>query len=117
MNLRLFKKHTDRMKFSHVLSFLAIVIVVLSIFSTGTGCANMAPPTGGPRDSLPPGVIQITPKDSALSFNSKKIIFTFDEYVQVDEVQKNVIFNPTPKINPTVESKLKTVLVTIRYTI
>ncbi len=81
------------------------------------GCANIVPPLGGPRDSLPPRVLSITPKDSSLGFTEKRIVFTFDEYVQLDQVQENLLVTPTPKTNPIVESRLKTVTVRIKDTL
>lgn len=77
----------------------------------------MTPPTGGPRDSLPPVIMNITPKDSTLNFTGKKIVLNFNEYVQVEELQKNLLVNPTPKVNPTVEAKLKTITITVRDTL
>lgn len=105
------------MKSSYILSLLAVILIGFSIITTESGCANIVPPTGGPRDSLPPLVVNVNPKDSALNFNSKKILINFNEYVQISEIQKNLIVSPTPKINPIVDSKLKTITITIRDTL
>jgi hypothetical protein len=94
-----------------------ILAAVYGIFFTAPGCANMIPPTGGPRDSLPPVLMNATPRDSSLNFNSKKITFTFNEYVQLTDVQQNLIVSPVPKTNPTVEFKLRNVTVTLRDTL
>jgi hypothetical protein len=59
----------------------------------------------------------ITPKDSTLHFTGKKIVLNFNEYVQVEDLQKNLLVNPTPKVNPTVEAKLRTVTITVRDTL
>lgn len=77
----------------------------------------MTPPTGGPRDSLPPLIVNMNPKDSTLNFNAKKIDINFNEYVQVEELQKNLLVSPIPKVNPTVEAKLRTISITIRDTL
>lgn len=81
------------------------------------GCANIVPPLGGPRDSLPPRILTIIPKDSTLAFKEKRIVFSFDEYVQLDNIQENLLVSPTPKNNPIVESRLKTVTVRIKDTL
>lgn len=94
-----------------------ILAALYGIFFTAPGCANMIPPTGGPRDSLPPVLLNATPRDSSLNFNSKKITFTFNEYVQLTDVQQNLIVSPVPKTNPTVEYKLRNVTVTLRDTL
>jgi len=81
------------------------------------GCANIVAPTGGPKDSLPPVLVQVTPKDYSLKFSANKISFTFNEFVDLQSIQENLLVSPTPKINPTVESKLRTVTVKIKDTL
>ncbi len=89
---------------------------MISIIS-GTGCANIIPPSGGPRDSLPPELVAVTPKDSSLNFSAKKISFSFDEYVEVQNLQENLIVSPVPKVIPVIESKLRNVTVQIKDTL
>lgn len=82
-----------------------------------TGCANIIPPTGGPKDTLPPILLASAPRDSTLNFAGKKITLNFDEYVQLENAQENVIVSPVPAINPIIESKLRTITVTIKDTL
>lgn len=93
-----------------IFSILLISIIIPKILVLSS-CANMIPPSGGPRDSLPPVLRSVTPPDSSKGFNTRTITFTFDEYVELNEVQKNVLVSPTPEVNPQIESKLKTVTV------
>lgn len=100
---------------------LLIVLIITAACAIGllgsTGCANIIPPTGGPRDSLPPNLVTVKPADSTRSFNAKKIVFEFDEFVSLDNIQENLLVSPTPKRNPTIESKLRTVTVDIKDTL
>lgn len=105
------------MKHSSVLILLLVISGFIFGIVSNTGCANKIPPTGGPRDSLPPVLVAVRPPDSSKSFNSKKIVFEFNEFVQLDNVQQNLLVSPIPKINPVVESKLRTVTVTIKDTL
>ena len=98
------------------LSLLLIGIILLR-FPGITGCANIIPPTGGPRDSLPPVLVMAAPKENALNFNSNKIILTFDEYIDLKDVRQNLIVSPVPKILPNVEYKLKTITIRIKDTL
>jgi len=82
-----------------------------------TGCANIIPPTGGPRDSLPPLLIKASPPDSSKEFKDKTISFAFDEYVELQNVMGNLIISPTPVIFPVFESKLRTITVKIKDTL
>ena len=79
-----------------------------------SGCANIIPPQGGLRDSLPPLLVKANPKDSALNFTGNKITFTFDEYVELQNVQQNLIITPIPQNTPVVESKLNSVTVKLK---
>ncbi|MET0298219.1 MAG: Ig-like domain-containing protein [Flavitalea sp.] len=100
-------------------SFLLFVVVSLFVFTGmigGSGCANIIAPTGGPRDSLPPIPVSKNPLDSSVNFKGKKITLSFNEYVQLDNIQENLLVSPFPKITPTVESKLRTVTITLRDT-
>jgi len=80
--------------------------VMLCMMWTGTSCANIIPPTGGPRDSLPP-----------VRFTTNKITLNFDEYVQVDNPTENVVVWPNPKVQPEITSKLRTVTIKLKDTL
>ena len=78
----------------------------------------MIPPSGGDRDSLPPHLVKVTPPDSSTGFSNKTITFTFDEYIdQPQDIFKDLLISPTPSILPNVESKLRTLKVTIKDTL
>ena len=78
----------------------------------------MIPPTGGPRDSLPPLLLKVTPPDSTKGFNTKTITFTFDEFIdQPQDVFRNLIISPMPTVPPVIESKLRTLTVKIKDTL
>ena len=82
------------------------------------GCANIIPPTGGDRDSLPPLLLKVTPPDSTKGFNTKKITFTFDEYIdQPQDIFKNLMVSPNYSTIPGVETKLRTLTVTLKDTL
>src|SRR6516162_3020353 len=94
-----------------LLVFITVKVMVLS------GCANIIPPTGGPRDSLPPVLVSEDPEKNALLFTGNRITFTFDEYVELKEAQTNVVVSPLPKVSPIIESKLKVVSVKLKDTL
>ena len=99
------------------LVYLLIVLSGFALFTMETGCANIIPPTGGPRDSLPPVLLSSNPADSTLKFVGKKVVLNFNEFVDIDNVQQNLIVSPVPLISPTVESRLRTITITIRDTL
>ena len=98
---------------SYAFSITVIFLFVL-VWLLGNSCANIVPPTGGPRDSLPPVLIKATPNDSAKHFTAGKITLEFDEFVTVDNAQQNVIIWPNPKTQPVIESKLRTITIRLK---
>lgn len=90
-------------------------LLIIGIYMNGSvGCANIIPPEGGPRDSLPPVLVEANPKDSTRNFSSNRIVLTFDEYIDLQEVQNNLLFTPTFETNPVVEAKLRTITIRLK---
>ncbi len=100
-----------RLLFSFIIICIIVKILALS------GCANIIPPTGGPRDSLPPVLLKAAPDNYAVKFTGNRITLTFDEYLEVKDPRENVIVSPTPKQDPTIEGKLKTITIKIKDTL
>ena len=68
-------------------------------------CANRGQgPQGGPRDSIPPVVMKETPLNGTLNFTGKEIVVQLDEYIQLDDVQKNVLISPPQQTPPEVKA-------------
>ena len=105
------------MNFRSIISFLGIAsILSLSIIS-GPGCATIIPPEGGPKDTLPPVLRKADPGDSSLNFADKLITLSFDEYVDADNYQQQLIVSPVPASMPNVSRKLNTVTIKLRDTL
>ena len=85
------------------------IILIIAFFFTS--CANIIPPSGGARDSLPPVLVSALPRDSALNVTPKLITLTFDEFVSLQDVNSNLIVSPTLKENPIVDNKLRNVTI------
>jgi hypothetical protein len=88
-------RRQERRSFSISLALIGCVIFITFIF----GCANIAAPSGGFRDSLPPVLVGAVPKDSFEHFTDKKIVFTFNEYVELNELSKICWFRQHPKLS------------------
>lgn len=96
---------------------LLFLLFLLKIQMVQTGCANIIPPAGGPKDTLPPVLVKATPPDSSIEFKAKTITLTFNEYIQLDNVTENIALSPTPVIPPRVESRLKTITIKLNDTL
>ena len=70
-----------------------LIHIVLSIVVI-SGCAKRGSPTGGPVDSIPPVLINASPKINSINFESKEIRLTFDEFIKLDNVDEQLIISP-----------------------
>lgn len=58
-------------------------------------CATVTTPTGGPKDELPPQLVESTPRNNQLRFSGKNIELTFSEYVKLNNPKEEIIIIPT----------------------
>jgi uncharacterized protein (DUF2141 family) len=105
------------MKFKRLLIVLGSVFSFYFIAYLGIGCAQIGSPTGGPRDSIPPLLVSAFPAIKSTNFKDNKIVLTFNEYIDLQEIQANVLVSPLPKVNPNITFKLKTVTVKLKDTL
>jgi len=96
---------------------LLVIVIIYKIVVFTSGCAQIIPPTGGPKDSVAPVMLKALPKDSTLDFKGNKIVLTFDEYVQLERPEEQLIISPLPKVSPLIEAKLKEVTIRIKDTL
>lgn len=101
------------MRVSFIFYFLVSVLVI-GLLVGDAGCAQIGAPTGGPKDTIPPRLISSTPQINSTSFTGNKITLTFNEYIEVKDVQNNVLVSPYQKTTPVIEYKLKTVTVRLK---
>jgi len=99
------------------ISFIAVCFLLLTSVISGPGCATIIPPEGGPKDTLPPVLRKANPIDSSRNFTGKTITLSFDEYVDADNYQQELIVSPVPVNMPTVTRKLNTVTIKLRDTL
>lgn len=99
-----------------VIPFLLAVFLLSQLFFQ-TGCANIVPPEGGARDSLPPVLVKANPANETRNFSTDRITLSFDEYVDLDNYQQNVIVSPLPVNMPTMTRKLNTITIKLRDSI
>lgn len=105
------------MNCKNLIFFIAVCCAVYSVSTLGSSCAQIGAPTGGPRDTIPPKLLNANPPNRTLNFKGNRITLTYDEYVQLLKLQENLLVNPTPKITPNVDYKLKIVTIKIRDTL
>lgn len=76
-----------------LLNNISIIISLIILIS----CAKQSTPMGGPQDEEPPKLIRITPTNESLNVKPNTIELEFDEYVKVENANKNIIITPRIK--------------------
>ena len=85
------------------------VLFLLLFFSS---CANRGiGPQGGPKDTIPPRMVKEQPLNQSVNFHGKKIEITFNEYLQLDNIQQNLLVSPPQQVSPIVKAVGKKVTV------
>lgn len=78
------------------------------------GCAQIIPPTGGARDERPPELVSVSPPNETTNFKSKSIYLGFDEYVQLSDINNQLIVSPPLRERPDVRLRKKGVILTFQ---
>jgi uncharacterized protein (DUF2141 family) len=73
----------------------ALNIIIIAVFLLSTiQCAKRASPSGGPKDSIPPVLINASPKLNTTFFNKDEFNLNFDEYIELKDITKQLIISP-----------------------
>lgn len=67
-----------------------------------TSCAKRGSITGGLKDTLAPILINSFPKNYSTNFKTKEIKLTFDEYIKLKDMNKQLIISPPMKYDPAI---------------
>lgn len=96
-----------RIKGKIPLLFVATLAWIVIISS----CANMGMPTGGPRDSIPPVLLETTPEFKALNYKGDEVRFTFNEYITTEAISEELVISPPLSKRPIIRTKSKTLII------
>ena len=79
-----------------IVSGLFIIFLVFALLQ----CAKRGNPTGGPKDTAAPVLINTEPENFTTNFDAQKIRLYFDEYIKLEDIQNQLIVSPPLKYNP-----------------
>jgi len=90
---------------------LKYILILLTI--TMISCAKRGSITGGPKDTIAPILKSSFPENYNINFKAKEIKLTFDEFVILKNLRKQLVVSPPmknePLISPTTASKYITI--------
>lgn len=98
-------------KKQYILLFAVIILQTL-VYS----CANVGYPTGGEVDKNPPKVLAFIPDNESKNFASNKVIIQFDEYIQLKDIDNQVLISPPFEQKPEIQAKGKSLHININDT-
>jgi len=85
-----------------------LLLPALIVFSR---CANQGMPTGGPKDTIPPLLVETNPVLRELNYMGKDVRITFNEYIISDAVAEELVISPPLEKRPVIRTKSKTLIV------
>jgi hypothetical protein len=77
-----------------LLSFIHAVLTTTAFFILLSQCANPSNPSGGPKDTIPPTLLNVSPEFASLNLDTREFTFTFDERVTADKLKQNLVISP-----------------------
>lgn len=85
----------------------ALMLAALTMAS----CAKISAPSGGPKDTVPPVILESQPENATKRFSSKSFTVTFDEYIALDKINENFMVSPPIGKKPEISIKGKSLVV------
>jgi uncharacterized protein (DUF2141 family) len=80
---------------------ILLLLVIVLMFQN---CAKRGTPQGGPIDIEPPRFVRANPENYSTNFKSNEIRIFFNEYIKLNEAQRQIIISPPmdprPEITP-----------------
>lgn len=95
-----------------------LILILLASFLF-VGCAKRGSITGGLKDTIPPTFVGSVPENYSTNFKGNVIKLTFDEYVKLKDVNRQLIVSPPMKVAPSVTPSVasKTFTITLKDTL
>ena len=105
------------MKFTGQTFFFTTIVSAIFISLLAGSCAQIGSPLGGPKDTLAPKLIRASPPNGSRNVKNNKITLDFDEYIDVQDLQQNLLISPLQNRNPSVIANSKSITLKFRDTL
>ena len=93
------------------MKFLRLIVIPLLWLGA---CANPVPPSGGEKDETPPSLMAaLSTPNLRTNFTDREFVLTFDEWIKLDNVHKELIISPPLQFKPEIIHRGKTVKVNL----
>jgi hypothetical protein len=89
---------------------ISLVILFVFIFSS---CATQVAPGGGPIDREKPLIKNATPKNYSTNFSNTVIVLEFDENIQIENINDELLTSPYLNIKENIKQKKKALIIKV----
>ncbi|HEY6160244.1 MAG TPA: Ig-like domain-containing protein [Bacteroidia bacterium] len=76
---------------------------ITSILFLFHSCATIMAPNGGPKDTTPPKVVRYMPDSAATNYKGSEINIAFNEYIQLKDINNQLIISPPLEEQPDIK--------------
>ena len=90
------------------------VLIISALSLVFTHCAKMGSLTGGPKDEDPPVLVSSSPENYSTNFDRDRIEITFNEYIQLDNINQELVVSPPLENRPDVRLKSRSVSIELK---
>lgn len=101
--------------FLRLTGIFPFLLLMVSFFLPN--CAKVGTVTGGPKDTIPPVVLHSEPPFKATGIHPKKIVITFNEFLDLKNVQQELLVSPPLHKQPEIKLKGKKIEIIIEDTL
>lgn len=91
------------------------IFLILPVFYLS--CANVVAPTGGPEDEDPPVILRSNPPNYSTFYAGEDVRVFFDEFVEISNLQQNLLVSPPLKNNPEVKVRGRSIIMSVSDTL
>jgi len=95
------------MKNRNFIHFISIVFLLAT-----ASCAKQTAPTGGPKDTIPPILVESFPKNNDINYKGNRVEMTFDEFINLDNAKEKILITPDVGKKFEITAKKKKVVLT-----
>lgn len=92
-------------------------VVILLVIAAFSRCAQQTTPSGGPRDTIPPVLLHVTPPDQTTGYTGQRITLTFDEDVILNNPRQQLLITPAVGTDFEMTVRRKTVYLDLNATL
>ncbi len=89
-------------------TFIFVLAISLVLYS---GCAKIGSVAGGPKDEDPPVVLGSEPENYSLNFKDNRIEIEFNEFLQLKNINQELVVSPPLEEKPVVRLKNKSIVI------